>query len=159
IFLYAPHAIRTDIFRPPEDRKALRQAMGLDDFFVIFMNFANYSKDRKGTTEQFTAFAKFAQKHDDARLLCHTVPDARQGVNLHNLTARLGISEKVMYSSQYLMATGMIPAEDVRGSYGAADVYSGCSLGEGFGLPIMEANACATPPVVTDHSAMPEVGG
>jgi len=32
-------------------------------------------------------------------------------------------------------------------------------LGEGFGVPILEAQACGVPGIVTDFSAMPEVCG
>ena len=41
--------------------------------------------------------------------------------------------------------------------YNAADVYLGATMSEGFGIPIVEAQACGTPVVVTDFSAMPEL--
>ena len=41
----------------------------------------------------------------------------------------------------------------------AADVLSNCSYGEGFGIPIVEAQATGTPVIVTDATAMPELCG
>jgi FkbM family methyltransferase len=41
----------------------------------------------------------------------------------------------------------------------AIDVLSNCSYGEGFGIPIVEAQACGTPVIVTDATAMPELCG
>jgi glycosyltransferase involved in cell wall biosynthesis len=41
--------------------------------------------------------------------------------------------------------------------YSAADVFMLPSRGEGFGLPIVEAQACGTPVIVTDFSSMPEL--
>jgi len=41
--------------------------------------------------------------------------------------------------------------------YQAADVYLGASMAEGFGLPIIEAQACGVPVVVTDYASMPEL--
>lgn len=156
--MYVPHGIDTELFRPPNDRKGLREAMGLDDRFVIFMNAANMDKARKAYPEQLAAFARFSAKHDDAILLIHTIRSRPQGLDLMKLTARLGITEKVRWSAQYLMLAGMIDDETLRGSYGAADLFTSCSLGEGFGLTILEAQSCGVPVVVTDCSSMTEVG-
>jgi glycosyltransferase involved in cell wall biosynthesis len=41
--------------------------------------------------------------------------------------------------------------------YNAADVYMGASMSEGFGIPLIEAQACGLPVVTTDFSAMPEL--
>jgi FkbM family methyltransferase len=43
--------------------------------------------------------------------------------------------------------------------YRSADVLSNTSYGEGFGIPIVEAQACGTPVIVTDATAMPELCG
>jgi len=41
--------------------------------------------------------------------------------------------------------------------YNAADVFLSPSKGEGFGIPIIEAQACGAPVVVTDFTSMPEL--
>jgi glycosyltransferase involved in cell wall biosynthesis len=43
--------------------------------------------------------------------------------------------------------------------YAQLDLYSGASRGEGFGLPLVEAQACGVPVVTTDASAMTELSG
>jgi glycosyltransferase involved in cell wall biosynthesis len=43
--------------------------------------------------------------------------------------------------------------------YGAADVLMGCAMAGGFELPLLEAQACGTPVIATDCSAMTEVAG
>jgi glycosyltransferase involved in cell wall biosynthesis len=154
---YAPHMVDLEVFRPPDDRDELRRVMGVDDKFVIFMNAANKDQARKGWFEQMAAFARLAQKHDDVMLVAHT--DAVGGLDLNLMAARMGIAAKVKFSSQYLMAAGLIGQDQLRGSYGMADLYSCCSLAEGFGIPIAEALACGVPVVVTDGSSMTEVAG
>ena len=41
--------------------------------------------------------------------------------------------------------------------YNNADVFLSPSKGEGFGIPIIEAQACGTPVIVTDFTSMPEL--
>jgi glycosyltransferase involved in cell wall biosynthesis len=45
------------------------------------------------------------------------------------------------------------------GIYSAMDVLSSPTMGEGFGVPIIEAQACGTPVIVGDWTAMPELMG
>ena len=55
------------------------------------------------------------------------------------------------------MVSQLIPQEHVAALFSMFDLYSGCSEGEGFGLPILEAQACGVPAVVTRSSAMTEL--
>lgn len=157
--LYVPHGIDTENFRPPLDREALRDSMGLSDRFVIGIVAANLDKARKGWPEQMAAFAKLHAKHKDTALLCHTLDNFPNGLNLRSLAERLGISDAVMFSSQYMITAGIVRPENLMPTYGAIDLLSACSLAEGFGLPIVEAMACGTPVVTTNGSAMAEVAG
>jgi glycosyltransferase involved in cell wall biosynthesis len=49
--------------------------------------------------------------------------------------------------------------EDLVGLYNGATALVYPSLFEGFGLPILEANACGCPVITSDSSSMPEVVG
>lgn len=155
---YVPHGIDTQVFRPPEDRKGLREAMGIDDRFVIFMNAANMDKQRKAFPEQIAAFAALHRKHPDTLLILHTLTETSQGIDVAEAVDRAGVADAVQFTSQYLQTVGLVDQEMLAASYGAADLVTSCSYGEGFGLPIVEAQACGTPVVVTDCSAMTETG-
>jgi glycosyltransferase involved in cell wall biosynthesis len=54
---------------------------------------------------------------------------------------------------------GFVPAENLRALLGGAEIVCYPSLGEGFGLPVLEAMACAAPVLTTRRLAIPEVGG
>ena len=54
---------------------------------------------------------------------------------------------------------GLIPDADLPAFYSAAGCFVYPSLFEGFGLPLLEAMACATPVVTSDRTALPELVG
>jgi glycosyltransferase involved in cell wall biosynthesis len=54
---------------------------------------------------------------------------------------------------------GYLPLELLAGFLGGAEVVAYPSLGEGFGLPVLEAMACGAPVLTTELLALPEVGG
>jgi glycosyltransferase involved in cell wall biosynthesis len=157
--LYIPHGVDTAVFTPPEDREALRERLGLTGRFVIGINAANQDPVRKAFAEQFAAFAMFHEKHPDAILVVHSRTETRQGVCLDRLAADLGIAESVVFGDQFAIACGLLGPPDLAKWYGALDVLSNCSYGEGFGLAVLEAQACGTPVCVTAFSAMIELCG
>lgn len=55
--------------------------------------------------------------------------------------------------------TGFVADADLPALYSAATFFVYPSLYEGFGLPIVEALACATPVLAADNSCLPEAGG
>lgn len=54
---------------------------------------------------------------------------------------------------------GYLPVEELAGLLGGAVVVAYPSLGEGFGLPVLEAMACGSAVLTTRSLALPEVGG
>jgi glycosyltransferase involved in cell wall biosynthesis len=58
-----------------------------------------------------------------------------------------------------LVWLGPIPAPDLVPLYAAATAFVFPSLYEGFGLPVLEAMACATPVICSNTSSLPEVAG
>jgi glycosyltransferase involved in cell wall biosynthesis len=58
-----------------------------------------------------------------------------------------------------LLRPGYLRYTDLPGFLGGAMVAAYPSFGEGFGLPILEAMACATPVLTTPRLSLPEVGG
>jgi glycosyltransferase involved in cell wall biosynthesis len=54
---------------------------------------------------------------------------------------------------------GYLPLDLLSGFLGGAEVVAYPSMGEGFGLPVLEAMACGAPVLTTTSLALPEVGG
>ena len=165
---YAPHGIES-VFNP--ESKMVnggrtftgRELMGIpDDKFVVMMNAANKgaSPSRKSFAENLLAFGIFAQDKPDAILYLHTEKDgAMGGVNLEHLLHACGIREdQYKIVDQYAYRTGF-PQQALASMYADADVLLSASMGEGFGLAVIEAQACGTRVIVSDFTAQPELVG
>jgi FkbM family methyltransferase len=158
--LYVPHGIDTSVFCPGDKARA-RAATGLpEDAFVVAMVANNIGRDgnRKAFAEQIMAFAELHKKHSDAMFILHTDVDQPQGMRLRPFLEEHLPRGSYTYTDIYTYRKGLNP-EAVADIYRAADVLSNCSYGEGFGIPIVEAQACGTPVIVTDATAMPELCG
>jgi glycosyltransferase involved in cell wall biosynthesis len=156
--LYVPHGIDTNIFKPLPNVAELRETCGLvDDPFVIGINQANNDAIRKALPEQMLAFAKFSNDHPEALLTLHTGVHQDGGQDLEAVAENVGILDKVRVVDQYRYTAGMVTPADLNEWYNVIDVLSQAVYAEGFGLPIMEAQAAGTPVITTNASSMPEV--
>ena len=163
--LYVPHGIDTNRMCP-QDRAVAREAIGVpEDAFLVGMVAANQGKipaPRKAFPQALAAFAKFREKHPDAFLYLHTFLDpalnTRNGIDLHGLIQELGLEDAVACTPEMSLRLG-VPYEEMAYLYSAFDVLLAPSYGEGFGIPIVEAQAAGTPVIVNDFSAMPELCG
>lgn len=154
---YVPHAVDTSVFRPPADRKALREEMGTADDFLIGIHGANRDGVRKSYPEQFAAFSRFSRKHKDARLAVFAVADSPGGLPLAEVASDMGILERTVFMPAYQQDAGLLSDEFVATWYASLDLLSICSYAEGFGIPALQAQACGTPVAATDCSAMTEL--
>lgn len=159
--LYVPHGVDTKVYAPqPKDES--RKELGLPDDFIVGMVAANKGNpSRKCFVEAFQAFKLFLGKHRKAKLYLHTEASGRfQGVNLPQALADVGVPpEAVIYCDQYRSAHFPFPDEHMAKVYSSLDVLLSPSAGEGFGIPVIEAQACGTPVIVSDFSAQPELVG
>lgn len=154
--LYAPHVVDTKVFCPAADRGALRRELGLDEFFVVGMCAANTDALRKAWPEQFEAFRLFSKHRPEARLMVHSVARSAAGFALDQLAHDMDIADKVLFSDQYAQLAGLMDSSIMADWYRCLDVLLACSMAEGFGLPLIEAQACGTPVITTSGSAMTE---
>jgi glycosyltransferase involved in cell wall biosynthesis len=158
--LYVPHAIDTSVFTPPDSKQRIREEIGLPaDAFIVGINAANKDAVRKSFPEQLLAFSRFAAKHPDAFLVIHALTQAPQALNLMDLVNSLDLQGKVRFSDPYGLITGRIMPENMAAWYGAIDVLSSASHAEGFGIPVIEAQSCGRPVIVTNFSSMAELRG
>ncbi len=164
--LYIPHGYDPAVFKPtPELRDQIRDTIDVPrDAFLVGMVAANKSAgvSRKAFPQAFHAFANFQRTHPDAYLYCHCDPmvgvEAGLGMDLSKLRKMLGIPEdRVMFPTSEARLLGM-NAQVVAHLYQAMDCLMLPSMGEGFGIPLVEAQACGTPVITSRHSAMTELG-
>lgn len=160
--LYAPHGIDTETFKPGDKLQARRNLSIPESAFVVGMVAANKGRPpRKGWPQAIAAFRQFLDHHDDAYLYLHTEPTgAIQGVDLLALLAAHRIPPgRVRFSDSYYSQHVGCPPAFVADIYRSLDVLLSPSYGEGFGIPIVEAQACGVPVIVTDWTAMTELCG
>ena len=161
-----PHGVDTNIFRPLgktriESRKIARDLLKIpDSTFLGIMVAANQSyPDRKAFTEQLEAFAMFNKDHPDSLLYIHSDPlPNRGGLDLHLISKLVGADDKVKFPQRYDYHLGF-SEEEMCKLYNAADVLLSASAGEGFCIPIIEAEACGIPVITNNCGGMPELTG
>jgi glycosyltransferase involved in cell wall biosynthesis len=158
---YIPHGIDLSIFN--DKGKGAKSAMGIpEDAFLVVTNAANRGRIpvRKAFGEMADAMATFMRDRPDVYWMIHTEPNGHsEGVNIPRLVASLGIDQqRVRYPHPVHFRNG-IPQDAIAQMYSAADVQLLTSMGEGFGIPAVESQACGTPVIVSDFSAQPELVG
>ncbi len=157
--LYVPHSVDRSVYKPL-DRAESRKALGFKESeFVVGLVAANKgAPSRKAFDQQIRAFAEFQRRHKDAVLYLHTDMLGMQGENLRRIIELAGLPKgAVVEVPSYRYARGFIPWPWMAQAYNTFDVLLHATRGEGFGLTIIEAQACGCPVIVTDFSAMPEL--
>ena len=132
---------------PAEPARAVAARYGLDGPYVLYVGAYQARKNILGLIE---AFERVRSARPELRLaLAGPSPWAYPA--LGERIERLG--------SEAVRALGYVAEPDLPSLYSAASVYVLPSFYEGFGIPVLEAMACATPVVCSTASSLPEVAG
>lgn len=163
---YIPHGVDTRIFTPggQHSKADARALLGLPaDAFIVGMVAANneWVSNRKSFPEAFSAFSEFRAQHPDSVLYVHSSMDGDpgRGMDLRTLAQEIGlVDDALAFTHPELYRLGF-DVEKLAALYRAFDVLLAPSAGEGFGIPVIEAQACGVPVIVSDFSAQPELVG
>lgn len=157
---YIPHSVDTRTFKPRETLPTgenVTDYFGSKDKFVVGMvaaNKANGMVHRKSYSENIMAFSIFKQKHPDAVLYLHTEPLGMMGGwNLLELIKACGLDQNdVMFPNPTDYRFG-VSDEMMASLYSGMDVLLAASMGEGFGVPTIEAQSCGTRVIASNWAA------
>lgn len=154
---YAPHSPEP-LFYEIMDAQTAKNDLNWQDHFVVGIVAANKGwPSRKSFPKMFEAFTKFAEKRKDALLYVHADYRAPWGVRLDKMAAEIGVpSDKIRWVDIYQNTVGLAP-DFMQYVYNGMDVLLNPAMGEGFGVPVLEAQVCRTPVITSNWTAMPEL--
>jgi glycosyltransferase involved in cell wall biosynthesis len=174
---YIPHGVDTQIYRPLNKKTECRKLFFLEpDEFVVGVVAMNRS--RKMIPHMIRGYKAFLDMNPGIKshmmLWSSVYPSSEEvfglqdvGVNLIPEINYLGLAEAIRWPNKEQIAEG-IPewlgenyesGWDMVKLYNTFDVLLMCTGGEGFGLPIIEAQSCGIPVIVTDYTTGPEIVG
>lgn len=131
---------------PADDVAAFRQRRGLPERFLLFVGTL---EPRKNLVRLMKAFARVDYGQTKLVLV------GGKGWLYDDLFAEvedLGLGEDVIFA-------GYVRSEELPLWYNAAIALAYPSLYEGFGLPVLEAQACGTPVLTSSASSLSEAAG
>ncbi len=157
-----------DLFRPVDRAVARREALKgkvPEDAFVVGVVGRNQERKRLDLTLQYFAEWVHESGIDDAYLYLHVAPTGDTGCDIDSLVSFYGLgpdagdlgASRVILSQPHV-GSG-INEQSMRDLYGCFDLYWTTSMGEGWGLPALEAMACGVPCLLPNSSAFLEWPG
>lgn len=149
--MVTPLAVDHGLYQPqPDARQAqIRAKYRLERPFLLFIG---RREEKKNVERLVRAFCAVADRLPDGAELVLVGPEGRgwaktdQWLRSHPLRARVRV-------------LGYLPEEEKPALLSAAACYIQPSLYEGFGIPVLEAMACATPVLCSDIPALRETVG
>ena len=156
-FVY--HGVDITQFYPSEDIKAqmkaqISESLGRDIKFII--GYVGRNQPRKRLPELMLAYKNFSKDKEDTLLYLHT-PVVDMGWNLKRVRESLAMPKKSIMITPDLKPAIGIEEYRLANLYKMFDVLCLPTVGEGFGLPLIEGMASGCPVVSTDCSVVPEI--
>lgn len=149
-FHVAYHGVDTTTFHPvaDEERRRVKARLGLTGEYVAFLGTL---EPRKNVPALVRAWARVAAASPDPPAL---VLAGGRGWDKDIDSAVAAVPEGL-----HVVRPGYLPLADLAPFLSGAQVVAYPSLGEGFGLPVLEAMACGAAVLTTRELSLPEVGG
>lgn len=122
--------------------------------FNIIINGRNTS--RKNIMVSLEAFSIFAKNKIDVKLNLVTRLNDSEGFNLKYFLIQYNIDDKVNKYQGSDSISGL-SNEDLNILYNSSHIFLSSSMGEGFGIPILESMNTGCIPICTDYSSMTEL--
>lgn len=178
--IYIPHGVDCSIYKPLNKAKCRKMWFLDEDEFVVGVIAMN--RARKMIPQMLRGYKRFLENNPDIKshLMLWTninptsleeearpIGVADVGVSLLPEILELGLGEAVRWTDEELYLQG-IPewagddysaGWDMVKLYNSFDVLLHCTGGEGFGLPLIEAQSCGVPVITTDYAGAPEQVG
>lgn len=160
--LVIPHGVDLNIFKPMEKKQA-RKMLGIpEETFVFGTVAANSDKeDRKSHGRMMKAMRYFLDSNPDVKQkeivwIYHSHPTDPRGMPLSSICHKFKLDNIIKFMDPHI-ADVMITEEQLSALYNTMDVHVLCSKREGFGMPIIESQACGIPNICHDFSSMTEL--
>ena len=131
---------------PADEVAVFRQRQGLPERFVLCVGTL---EPRKNQTRLVEAFARI---HDGQVKLVLVGGKGWLYDELFTRVEALGLSKEIIFP-------GYVMNDELPLWYNAATILAYPSLYEGFGMPVLEAQACGTPVLTSNVSSLPEAAG
>lgn len=155
---YIPHTVDTNIFKPMNKLQRRKDTGISPKAYIVGMVGANKDNPpRKGFQEAMDAFKMFLEIEPNALLYVHTNPDFPGGFPLGQYAKFIGLRpDQILFPEPYELSfnTDKAKMNLIMNNF---DVLLSPSVSEGFGIPIIEAQACGVPVIVNNWTAMPEL--
>lgn len=149
------HGVQTKTFRPLRKREEIREREGLGGKFVVGCVARNHP--RKQIPILLRAFASFAEGKDNV-FLCLHMAEQDAGWHLPELIRRFRIANNTCMTRYAHYGLGHAERE-LNEIYNIFHVMALPTLGEGFGLPILESMSAGVPVLATRCTACQELIG
>lgn len=171
---YMPFGVDLEVHRPRPQGVA-REPFGLPaDAFVVGMVAANSSyPSRKSFPEMLLAWKKWTDQGGEGILYLHTTltPKRELGIDFMEFLSVIGLDwstlddpdpdrrarASVLFPCQHKMWCHAYGDQELANLYNCFDALFCVSQSEGFGIPMLEAQASGVPVVTLNFSSMPEL--
>jgi glycosyltransferase involved in cell wall biosynthesis len=155
------HGVDLDIFKPL-NKSEVRTKFGIPDkdVFVFGTVAGNHDQeDRKSHARSMKAMRYFLDENPDVKDIIwvyHTVPNDPKGMPLISIAHKLRLEHTIKFMDPTINSI-MLTEQNLAELMNCFDVHLLCSKREGFGMPILETQACGVPNICHNSSSMTEL--